>query len=80
MGVIPGFIFYVSRNPENVRPLVTSLTISPLFDAQCACVCVRVCGLCEFTCLFVYCPPLAQVGATGVRTNKHKRDFMPFQS
>lgn len=55
MGVIPGFIFYVSRNPENVRPLVTSLTISPLFDAQCACVCVPVCGLCEFTCLFVYC-------------------------
>lgn len=55
MGVIPGFIFYVSRNPENVRPLVTSLTVSPLFDAQCACVCVRVCGLCEFTCLFVYC-------------------------
>lgn len=52
LSVIQGFIFCVSEDPENARPLVTFLSKSPPFNTT---VCVCVCGLREFTCLFVYC-------------------------
>lgn len=58
-------------------PLVTSLSKSPIRCSVCVCVCA-VCANSR-VCLFTV-PPLAQAGATGVRTNKHKRDFMPLQS
>lgn len=76
LGVIPGFIFCVSRDPENVA--ISNFSDKIPYSIQCVCEFVSVC-VNSRVCLFTV-PPLAQAGATGVRTNKHKRDFMPLQS
>lgn len=66
----------MSEKPENVRSLVSSLPKSLLFRILCVCVCVcKNARVCLFTVSL-----LAQVEATGVWNNKHKRDFTPLQS
>lgn len=78
LGVIPGFIFYVSGDPENVA--ISNFSDKIPYSMQCVCVSVCAIRANSRVCLLFTVPPLAQAGATGVRTNKHKRDFMPLLS
>lgn len=75
--VIVEFIFCESDNPKKKSGVISNFPAKiPSIFPWCVCLCVRIH---VFVCLFTV-PPPAQVGATGVWNNKHKRDFTPLQS